>query len=275
MPNRIIREGIIDSEAVNSLSFDAEVFYRRLMSVVDDFGRFDGRTAVLRARLYALQLDKVREANLERWIAECVKARLIRLYESNGKPYVLLLKLGAPRAKASKYPAPPDETVCECNTLEDEHCAQMQADANICAQTQEDVPYSYSSSYSSSINPPSPPEGGQRRQKKEYHSDPLFLQFWQAYPLKVGKGKAAEAFAKHSPSEDLLASMLAAISWQARSEDWLKDDGRYIPQPATWLNQRRWEDEPRGRVPTTPAANPIITDPPNAPPLNYGRNGRV
>ncbi len=39
MPNRIIREGILTSEAVNSLSWEAEVFFRRLLSVVDDFGR--------------------------------------------------------------------------------------------------------------------------------------------------------------------------------------------------------------------------------------------
>jgi hypothetical protein len=40
MPVRILREGILTSERVDTLSPAAEVFYRRLMSVVDDFGRF-------------------------------------------------------------------------------------------------------------------------------------------------------------------------------------------------------------------------------------------
>ncbi len=40
MPNRVIREGILNSQRVNKLTEPAELFYRRLMSVVDDFGRF-------------------------------------------------------------------------------------------------------------------------------------------------------------------------------------------------------------------------------------------
>ncbi len=48
MPNRILREGILTSERVNLLSWEAEVFYRRLMSVVDDYGRFHAHPALLR-----------------------------------------------------------------------------------------------------------------------------------------------------------------------------------------------------------------------------------
>ena len=38
MPSRVIRDGILESESVNALSWEAELFFRRLMSVVDDFG---------------------------------------------------------------------------------------------------------------------------------------------------------------------------------------------------------------------------------------------
>src|SRR5690348_16892457 len=106
MPARLLREGILDSDAVNSLTAMEEVFYRRLMSVVDDFGRFDGRESVLRSRLYPLQVSSVREADISRWIAACEKAGLIALYVVDGKQYILFHKLGAPRAKTSKYPAP-------------------------------------------------------------------------------------------------------------------------------------------------------------------------
>ena len=34
-----------------------------------------------------------------------------------------------------------------------------------------------------------------------------------------------------------------AISAQKRSRQWTENNGQYIPNPATWLNQRRWEDE--------------------------------
>ena len=56
MPNRVIREGILTSERIEMLGWAEEVFYRRLMSVVDDFGRYYARPALLRAACYPLLL---------------------------------------------------------------------------------------------------------------------------------------------------------------------------------------------------------------------------
>lgn len=77
-----------------------------------------------------------------------------------------------------------------------------------------------------------------------YRNGELFEKFWNAYPRKVGKGAAEKAFKKYKPDDDLLATMLSALSVQKRSEQWAKDGGQFIPYPATWLNQRRWEDVP-------------------------------
>jgi len=71
----------------------------------------------------------------------------------------------------------------------------------------------------------------------------LFDAFWQAYPKKKSKGQAEKAFLKVKPDEQLLATMLATIERAKKSEDWLKDDGKYIPYPATWLSAKGWEDE--------------------------------
>lgn len=166
MPVRLLREGILDSEAVNALSFEAEVFYRRLMSVVDDFGRFDGRPVVLRSRLYPLKLDTVAEADVARWAEECGRAGLVELYTVEGKPYVLFKKLGKPRATESKYPAP-QAPVNRHNAAPEQAsenvCAQVKADESKRAQVLSDVPYSvsYSTSVSSSdSNPTSVSEPG-------------------------------------------------------------------------------------------------------------------
>ena len=69
--------------------------------------------------------------------------------------------------------------------------------------------------------------------------DPGFADFWKAYPKKQGIGAAEKAWKKIKPSEQLLGAMLFAISKQKRSRQWREG---YIPNPATWLNQRRWED---------------------------------
>ena len=37
--------------------------------------------------------------------------------------------------------------------------------------------------------------------------------------------------------------LIDAVEQQKTSFQWQKDGGRYIPNPATWLNQGRWEDE--------------------------------
>lgn len=110
MPNRILREGILSSERVNCLNWEQEVFYRRLISVVDDYGRYFAHPALLRAALYPLKLDQVREVNVERLISACEKARLVRLYTVDGKRYLEVLDFRQQvRAKDSKFPHPPPD----------------------------------------------------------------------------------------------------------------------------------------------------------------------
>ncbi len=77
-----------------------------------------------------------------------------------------------------------------------------------------------------------------------------FQRFWQAYPRKEGKGRALTWWQKYKPEEDLLEAMLAAIAWQ-RTSGRLKPDSRegrsLVPMPASWLNDRGWEDERQHR----------------------------
>lgn len=72
---------------------------------------------------------------------------------------------------------------------------------------------------------------------------PGFDVFWTAYPRKQAKGAAIKAYARLRADDDLQAAMLAALRRQADSDDWKRDGGKWIPYPATWINDRRWEDE--------------------------------
>ena len=67
-----------------------------------------------------------------------------------------------------------------------------------------------------------------------------FAKFWKAYPRKKDKANAEKAFKKVKVSVDVL---IDAIEKQKQTPDWNKENGKYIPYPATWLNGRRWEDE--------------------------------
>ena len=68
-----------------------------------------------------------------------------------------------------------------------------------------------------------------------------FLSFWETYPKKVGKGAAWRVWEKIRGLD--VGLVLTAVARQKTSQQWVKDDGQFIPHPATWLNQRRWEDE--------------------------------
>ena len=70
-----------------------------------------------------------------------------------------------------------------------------------------------------------------------------FSAFYSVYPKKKNRADAERAFAKLNPSAELFSKMMAALAWQTKQPDWVKDGGQYVPLPASWLNKRRWEDE--------------------------------
>lgn len=105
MPNRIIRDGITTSEPLSRVSFQAECLFYRLIVVADDFGAFDGRAVIIRAR--AMPLRDTLIADVEEWLRELAEHSLIVQYESEGRPYIAIPKFKQrTRAGSSKYPLP-------------------------------------------------------------------------------------------------------------------------------------------------------------------------
>lgn len=114
MPNRMLRGGILTSDRVNALPPKVEVFYRRMMSVVDDYGRFDGDARVLRSSLYPLCVDQITEQEIEEMLSKCAeilpgeKEPLVLVYRVDRKRYIAITNFRQKvRSKQSKYPAPP------------------------------------------------------------------------------------------------------------------------------------------------------------------------
>lgn len=52
-----------------------------------------------------------------------------------------------------------------------------------------------------------------------------------------------KAWNKIKPSPELITTILTAVNTQRESNQWTKENGMFIPYPATWLNQKRWLDE--------------------------------
>lgn len=110
MPNRIIRDGWLESEAINQLDQGAERFFLRLCLCADDYGRYNANPILLKSNLFPLRED-VRCTDISRWLAACEKAGMVRMYQAEAKAFLEIAKFGQ-RIKdnvKSKFPeCPPD-----------------------------------------------------------------------------------------------------------------------------------------------------------------------
>lgn len=79
--------------------------------------------------------------------------------------------------------------------------------------------------------------------KEHIYDASNFDAFWSAYPKKKSKGDAEKAFKALKVDDDMLARILTTIEAVKLSKDWQKDNGQFIPYPATWLRNKGWEDE--------------------------------
>jgi hypothetical protein len=74
--------------------------------------------------------------------------------------------------------------------------------------------------------------------KQTIYESKEFINFWEQYPKKVGKLEAAKAIKKLLKKQSDYDTMIESLKTYRFSKE-----KQYIPNPATWLNQRRWEDE--------------------------------
>lgn len=203
MPNRIVRESILTSERVASLAWPEEVFYRRLMSVVDDYGRHEAGVQLLRSRCYPLQTDQVRVADISRWMAACQKAGLVVLYEVAGKHYLQVENFGQQQRSASKCPTPPATDIS---------CEQAPATAPVFEGVSVSVSVSECEEpAAASPSPPTPP-----KQKRKSQETPIPEGF--GISERVSKWAAAKG---HGQLQEHLESFIGkAKAKDYRYVDW-------------------------------------------------------
>ena len=86
-------------------------------------------------------------------------------------------------------------------------------------------------------------ENYNKRKNEVENLESKFNAFWKEYPKKVSKENARKWFIKNNPSDELFNKMIKSLERFKKLDDWKKQNGKYIPYPSTWLNQKRWEDE--------------------------------
>lgn len=91
------------------------------------------------------------------------------------------------------------------------------------------------------IPPYIPPEGASVTVQE--HPDEDFEAFWSLYPKKKSKGDARKAWKQLKPSTTTVRAIMAKLQELIGSHDWKRDNGQFIPYPATWLRAEGWNDE--------------------------------
>lgn len=102
-------------------------------------------------------------------------------------------------------------------------------------------------------NPPNPSPSKNARERASRPLAEFETEFWAIYPNRVGKDAARKSWERaisRAPVSEIMAGLRRYVA---------KTDDRPWCNPATWLNQGRWADEP-----ATSGAQvlPLIHDPP-------------
>ena len=108
MPNRILKESICTSPNIERLTWFEEVVFYRLIVQCDDYGRFDARPPLLRARLFPL-LEELDTDDVAAAVAMLEVVGLIERYTVDGQEYLQLTtwdKHQKVRTRREKFPPP-------------------------------------------------------------------------------------------------------------------------------------------------------------------------
>jgi hypothetical protein len=244
MPDRILRAGILDSKAFNDLTEEAEILYRRLLSVVDDFGGYEADPELLRVKCFWRQKSRWPHERIVRALADiCAQTRedgskLMRVFEHKGKSFLKIYNLGKPRAKQPRYPQPPEDA-CEhvhagCEHVHADAC-RVQADVG---SVQASVRYSNTTTTTNTTT-----------NKESKEEEARCEEFRDLYPAHRLDNYGATCFISSSDQDGILARLRLAV----KSDDWTRENGRYVPKASKWV----LDGAP------APAAQP---DPASAPP---------
>ncbi len=231
---RNIKPGFFRDEHIVELPFEARLLFIGLWTLADREGRLKDRPVQIKIDIFPC--DNV---NVDKLLNQLKDKGFIIRYQVDGERYIQVVnfvKHQNPHIKeqASEIPAPDMHGASTVQTPDEQ-------DACTADSLSLDSPL---------LIPDSPipqpdPDGSESVPKKltQKRKDELFALFWQAYPNKKSKGQAEKAWNKMPLTEILFTLIMSKLTEARSSPDWTKDNGQYIPHPATWLNAKGWEDE--------------------------------
>jgi hypothetical protein len=218
-----------DSQRFDGIPADAERLFTRLIMKADDYGRFHADPRLVSSLCFPYGGETAK--TVDRCLTELHHRGLVYIYDVDSRPFLSIPRYGQ-RLKQSRarFPQPAGEDgnwtpdsldFPELPGSSGNFRSDLEVDLE--AETEGEHPHT--------------PKGVAAELPVDFNA------FWKAYPRKEAKKAALKAWQK-SKDKPPLADLLAAIAAQRKGQAWTKDGGKYIPHPATWLNDGRWDDKP-------------------------------
>ncbi len=250
---RTIKPEFWDDEKLSTIKRDARLLFIALWTFSDDYGVVKGNTTWLKNKIFPY--DDIRQSEFNSWIEDLHRIRVIIPFNANGEQYFYIRTFKAHQkidrpSKTQKNPDPPSNIIEMSDNFSDSTNTRRALDEP-------------STSPRRALDEPSTSlrralvavREGKVREGNNTTSHPSstavddggvaksFDAFWNAYPRKIGKQAALRAWKRTNGSRPPLKKIIEAVEAQRQSEQWTRDGGQYIPHPATWINQGRWDDQ--------------------------------
>ena len=222
---RNIKPAFFDNDVLGGMQPLTRLLFIGLWCIADRDGRLEDRPRRIKKTL--LGYDDVTAEETDKMLQQLADNDFIIRYEIEGEAYIQIINF-------SKHQNP--------------HIAEKMSE----------IPAP--SGFSTSI--PKSKKSGKDTTPKT-HAPELadwFEQFWVAYPRRKNRAQAERAWFTLNPDKDLVETILSSLQVFKRSEEWHKEGGKYIPNPARWIEDRRWEDDeiPAQKKSTQDALDEII-----------------
>lgn len=244
---RSIKPSFFDNEILGDLPPLTRLLFIGLWGIADREGRLEDRPKRIKKEL--LGYDDVSTDEVSGMLQSLHDTGFIIRYATQDKDYIQVINFGKHqnphvKEKASEIPPPPEEP-----TYREPDTSTGQVSDKHQTSTGQAPPITGNLSPSTGNLPPGQaqacateePEDEPKEAKTT--SQKRFDLFWAAYPKKVGKKAAQKAWKNAKVNTDLFDKIMAAVGRARTTDQWQRENGRYIPNPSTWINQGRWDDE--------------------------------
>ena len=251
---RNIKPGFFKNYDLADLGPHCQILFAGLWCLADREGRLEDKPRLIKAEIFPYY-----EFDVNGGLTQLERCNFVRRYIVNGGRYIEVVNFKKHQSphnteKSSTYPPPQadgEKTCSESTSLDNNESLTVGSrkpnDGN--------SPDSLIHGFTDSLIPdsPKPSKKPAKPVGDGFDLESGFDAFWQAYPLKQAKQDAIKAWKKLKPDKSLLEKLLAAVEKQKTWPSW---DRGFTPQASTWLNGKRWMDDPPPMQQQSPPRQP-------------------